>query len=53
MNRVNSAIALIMSLAFVAAFFLKMISADAFIGVAAACIVYFFKPLPVGISPRK
>ncbi len=42
MNRVNSFIGLIFALALVAGFFLKLITADAFLVIAGVAIGYFF-----------
>jgi hypothetical protein len=42
MNRVNATISIIFALAIVIGFFIKVISPEAFMGLAGACIVFFF-----------
>jgi uncharacterized membrane protein YbaN (DUF454 family) len=42
MNRVNAAIGIMFAISVCVGFFLKLIPAEAFIGLAGACIVFFF-----------
>jgi peroxiredoxin len=51
MNRVNSIIAILLTGAVIAGYFLKMISNDAFMGLAGGAVVYFFPKAQTPTTP--